>query len=373
MKISIYLFISFSLLQNILCIENPEDFVNLLAGSFTDGRKFSTGNTLPLVGLPWGFNHWAPQSIDGNRHAGSWWFNGNVHQMTWLRCTHQPSPWIGDWGWFLFGPQISDVPDHNPTNFYEPRAATIKPHVFDAKVAPYGMRIELTPTMHGAILRVTFPTLKSNDNKHKRICFREASWDGSGGDTPNPWITGVARQISVDRMVVSKFGLYIRIEAEASPKPVIEARGDIYCFLYPNDATVVKVRLATSLISHKQATVNLNRELPKSLGYDEIYRNAKKIWNTMLKRVNVVDPGDVTAASSKHLIVFYTGLYRALTFPRRIDEVTEDGKTVHWSPYDKNGGIFEGPLVTDNGFWDTFRTVYPLLTLAYPDYLGDKI
>ena len=27
-------------------------------GSFTDGNHFSTGNTLPLVGRPWGFNHW---------------------------------------------------------------------------------------------------------------------------------------------------------------------------------------------------------------------------------------------------------------------------------------------------------------------------
>ena len=43
----------------------------------------------------------------------------------------------------------------------------------------------------------------------------------------------------------------------------------------------------------------------------------------------------------------------------------------HWSPYD--GQVHEGIGVTDNGFWDTFRTVYPLLTLAYPKELGEII
>ena len=117
------------------CIENPEEFVNMLAGSFTDGNRFSTGNTLPLVGLPWGFNHWAPMTRDDGRRTGSWWFGGNDHTLTWLRCTHQPSPWIGDWGWFLFTPQLGGQIDRNPVHYWEPRGAYIKPYVFDATVA----------------------------------------------------------------------------------------------------------------------------------------------------------------------------------------------------------------------------------------------
>lgn len=54
-------------------LDHPEDLVNLLAGTFTDGQSFSTGNTLPLVGYPWGFNHWSPQTGEHGR-AGSWWF-----------------------------------------------------------------------------------------------------------------------------------------------------------------------------------------------------------------------------------------------------------------------------------------------------------
>ena len=65
------------LLGLVVSVDNPIDFVNLLAGTFTDGQQFSTGNTLPLVGRPWGFNHWSPQTREEGR-AGSWWFNGIV-------------------------------------------------------------------------------------------------------------------------------------------------------------------------------------------------------------------------------------------------------------------------------------------------------
>ena len=138
-------------------ISNPEDFANLLAGTFTDGNVFSTGNTLPLVGYPWGFNHWSPQTAEGSRNVGSWWFHGSEHRFTFMRCTHQPSPWIGDWGWFLFSPQMGSL-DRNIEHAWEPRAAVIKPYLFDATVAPWGIRMELVPSMHGSMFRVTFPT-----------------------------------------------------------------------------------------------------------------------------------------------------------------------------------------------------------------------
>ena len=50
--------------------------------------------------------------------------------------------------------------------------------------------------------------------------------------------------------------------------------------------------------------------------------------------------------------------YSFLRCSLRLDEVNEQGKLVHYSPYDPSGKVYAGPLVTDNGFWDTFRTVY---------------
>lgn len=254
-------------------IENPEDFVNLLAGTFTDGNKFSTGNTLPLIGMPWAFNHWAPQTKPDGR-SGSWWFGGNDHSLTWLRCTHQPSPWIGDWGWFLFGPQIGNGVNRNPLHFWEPRAAKLKPYLFDATVAPHSMQIELAPTMHGAILRVTFPS--RSDVGEKRICFAGSQWTGHGS-SPNSWITGVNEKVAHERMVILNFGLHMRAESAAAYE--VESSQDIICFRYRNDASVVTVRIATSLISPDQALVNLNREVPTSKSFDDIKLEAKKTWN----------------------------------------------------------------------------------------------
>jgi predicted alpha-1,2-mannosidase len=352
-------------------IERPEDLVNLLAGTFTDGNRFSTGNTLPLVGRPWGFNHWAPQTRDGNRNAGSWWFMGNEHKLTWLRCTHQPSPWIGDWGWFLFGAQISNNNhgERNPVTFWEPRAATIKPHYFDATVAPLGIRMELTPTDHGAIFRATFP--QSTDRGKKRVCFAEANWDHDESGSSNT-ITGYSDKVKQDRMIVSNFHMYIRAESDTTVESK-EHDGDMVCFRYRSDTTEAVVRIATSLISNEQVKTNLNRELPRSRNFNDIASETRSVWNKLLRRVDIINPGELADETLKHLTIFYSCLVRALSFPRRLDEIDENNNVVHYSPYDPSGKVHPGILVTDNGFWDTFRTVYPMLSLLYPDHLGDII
>lgn len=395
----VVLLVVFFLIDDASSISNPVDFVNLLAGTFTDGNVFSTGNTLPLVGLPWGFNHWSPQTRDNGRHTGSWWFGGNSHVMTWIRCTHQPSPWIGDWGWFLIGPQIGGgEANRNPRFYWEPRAAVLKPHVFDTFVAPDNIHIQLTPSMHGAVLKVTFPAQMVT----KRICLSHAEWTAHGMTSPGggsrsydkpsgkPWITGRNLDVHIERLMVSNFAMHIRAESDTATN--VEAHGDMSCFNYNQGVEEATVLVATSLISPTQATINLNRELryakvnvaddyghnkddtPRSDSiYDIVYANAKNTWNNLLGRVDVVDPGDLTGTNVKHLSVFYSNLARGLAFPRRIDEVDINGKMVHYSPYDPRGGTHDGPLCTDNGFWDTFRTVYPMLGLLYPEHLSQIV
>ena len=335
----------------------PVDYVNLLAGSFTRGDVFSTGNTLPLVGRPWGFNHWALQTNEGR---SAWWFDGNAHEFKWIRCTHQPSPWIGDYGWFMLGPQMGGFAS-NPTGFFEPRAATVLPHVLDFRTAPDGMRIELVPTMHGASLRVTFP---ATTRLEKRICLKLG---GGGGDG---YEVGTGTHLSVDARtnrhsgaVGSNFAHHIR--AEAITPATFEARGrDCFCFAYDRSATEVEVHLATSFLGKLQAQRNLALELRP---FDEAKAEGAQEWNALLSRASVEDTSQGHGGKvSRDLVVFYTGLYRALTFPRRLDEPGQDGP-IHWSPY--KAGVQTGTLVTDNGFWDTFRTVYPLLALLYPDHL----
>ena len=219
-------------------ITAPVDYVNLLAGSFTRGDVFSTGNTLPLVGRPWGFNHWALQTNDGR---SAWWFNGNDHEFKWIRCTHQPSPWIGDYGWFMVGPQMGGFAS-SPTGFFEPRAATVLPHVLDFRTAPDGMRVELSPTMHGASLRVTFP---ATARLEKRICVKLGGGGNDGYEQSNGGVD--ARTNRHSGAVASNFAHHLRVESKTQAQ--FEGRGrDCFCFSYDRGATTVEVHLATSFI-----------------------------------------------------------------------------------------------------------------------------
>ena len=54
-----------------------------------------------------------------------------------------------------------------------------------------------------------------------------------------------------------------------------------------------------------------------------------------------------------------------MLFPRKFFEINEKNEIVHYSPY--NGEVLPGYMFTDNGFWDTFRALFPFLTLMYPD------
>lgn len=79
----------------------------------------------------------------------------------------------------------------------------------------------------------------------------------------------------------------------------------------------------------------------------------------------------VEADSESQERIFYSCLYRCLLFPRFLDEVDASGQICHRSPFD--GKIYEGSLCTDSGFWDVYRTLYPLLALAYPEVLQRMI
>ena len=255
-------------------ILNPEEFPNLLAGSFTDGNRLSTGNTLPLIGLPWGFNHWSPQTRDANRYTGSWWFSGSDHKLTWLRCTHQPSPWIGDWGYFMFIPQIGEV-SRSPQYIWQPRGAYMKPYLFDATLAPVNLRMELTPTNHGAVLRVTFPATTEWGDKH--VCFAGLQFRDHGTNKGSQYLYGVTSVVHSDRMLVNNFNFHVRAESKEATS--VTARDDLKCFQFRRDATVVHVRMATSLISQSQVLTNMERELPPSKSFDDVLVESKGVWN----------------------------------------------------------------------------------------------
>eukprot|EP00418_Pyrodinium_bahamense_P091758 CAMPEP_0179028794 /NCGR_PEP_ID=MMETSP0796-20121207/9724_1 /TAXON_ID=73915 /ORGANISM="Pyrodinium bahamense, Strain pbaha01" /LENGTH=903 /DNA_ID=CAMNT_0020724937 /DNA_START=160 /DNA_END=2868 /DNA_ORIENTATION=- len=322
--------------------------------------------------------HWSVQTNNGQT---SWWFGGSDHEFHWIRLTHQPSPWIGDWAFLCFGPQMGGRVEE-PVMFFEPWGAKIKPYVFDATLGPDNMRVQLTPTDHGAILKVTFPAVNPR-RYEKRVCFKLPPWNkkmnpGSFGasNEQEMWLEITTR---FAESVPGNFGLKVRAEVARSSlrhqqdvRRSISTGSSVTCFEFSPMETEVTVWVGTSLISAEQARVNLEREV-RDRRFEDVEEESRLVWRSLLSRIDVVDPGPMTEATFRRVGLFYTGLYRALLFPRRLDEVDASGRRVHYSPYDPQGGVHEGILVTDNGFWDTFRTVYPLLALAFPEEAGQII
>ncbi len=130
------------------------------------------------------------------------------------------------------------------------------------------------------------------------------------------------------------------------------------CDLIPQANHPVQLKIASSFISPEQAELNLQREIGDQ-NFDQILEKAQSTWNQQLERV-VVEGG-----TDNQRATFYTALYRTMLFPRKFYEYNADNQVVHYSPY--NGKVEKGYLFTDNGFWDTFRAVFPLFTLVFPD------
>jgi predicted alpha-1,2-mannosidase len=123
----------------------------------------------------------------------------------------------------------------------------------------------------------------------------------------------------------------------------------------------IEVKVGTSFISIHQAHVNLARELGNA-SFPETLERSERVWQDSLGKISITDQDEAAKC------IFYTCLYRCHLFPRIWDEEDGEGKLVHYSPY--TGEIHEGPFVTDNGFWDTYRTMYPLLALLMPEKLA---
>lgn len=370
-------------------VTEPEDYVNVMIGSYGSEsiqRHHSSGNTLPLVARPWGFNHWAPQTT---KDSTSWWFDAGADTFQGIRCTHQASPWIGDYGWFVLRPWLGYASDEfaGLTSYWA--SGALRPYLIDLTMGPKGVQAELTPTDHGAIFRVTFPDWVPEQNR--RICAWVPLGNKNGEDevrykeaqgklratqlatgacqSENGGINLQSRRYAAGVPKETEYAFHARLEASELGVSVSGERDRQCCFTLPTHQHRIEIRIGTSFISAEQAQKALDDEVGTK-SFDVVAAEGKEVWGELLGRIDVADAGPTSASTFRRLQIFYSSLYRALIYPRRLDEHTPDGVR-HWSAYD--GAVHEGPGVTDNGFWDTFRTVYQLLALAYPKELGEII
>lgn len=336
----------------------PLDFVNPLCGSDSE-RGFSTGLTYPAVAVPWGMTFFSPRNRSGG-HVFSRRRSWPINRIIGFTATHAPSPWMGDYGSFTLLPGVTGG---GLESSYRLNEEVSRPDLYAVRLHNGNVRCELTATRRCGLLRVRW-----GERDHASLILRlhsprsEASFDQARGQ-----ITGVARD---GHGLVEGYGCRFFIDIGApilaidELVPDAEDGGIGYRLTLAVPSEPISIGIGTSFIDVEQARLNLQREVGDR-DFEAVRAATAKEWNTELNRLRV-DGG-----TQDQRRTLYTGLWRTLLFPRALEEIDASGTLVHRSPY--NGQIEPGRLMTDHGFWDTSRTVYPLLSLAWRKRLGEML
>ena len=360
-------------------------YVNPLIGS-DSSHELSNGNTYPAIALPWGMNFWTPQT---GEMGDGWIYTDKNSGLVGIRQTHQPSPWINDYGAFSIMPitgKLKVLENERKSQFNN---LQVLPHYYKVKLIDSKTTVELTPTKRSAHFKIEFPkdseshlvidaffknsTIKVLPKENKII---GVSKNNSGG-VPENFSNYFIIEFNTP---FDEFGTW---DGKGKIYPTAELSGKhvgSYVSFINNKNNVVEVRISSSFISHEQAQINLDREIPKNQTFEKTKALAKEVWNNELSKIKVKPALSDTFENKKdyfkahetaksNVIKFYSSFYRTLLFPREFHEYNSKGEQIHYSPY--NGKIEKGPLYTDNGFWDTFRAVFPFYTLMYPEKLGE--
>ena len=348
--------------------QNWVQYVNPLMGT-ESSFELSAGNTYPAIARPWGMNFWTPRT---NKIGDGWQYTYTAHRIYGFEQTHQPSPWINDYGQFSIMPVTGKVllDEAKRASWFSHKAETALPHYYKVYLADYDISVELTPTERAAMFRITFPEAQSyvvvdayDKGSHIKIMPDERRIVGyttrNSGGVPKNFRNYFIVEFDKPFEYVSTFGndtvgapLLLK---ENTHELTSEHTGAVIGFSTKR-GEVVHARVASSFISPEQALLNL-QELGDN-SFDALVAEGRKQWNDVLGRV------EVEGATADRMRTFYSCLYRSLLFPRKFYEIDAQGNTMHYSPY--SGEVLPGYMYTDTGFWDTFRSLFPLLNLLYP-------
>ncbi len=345
--------------------EQPAELVNPLMGTDSEFR-LSTGNTYPAIALPWGMNFWTPHTRGMNN---GWAYTYDDYKIQGIKQTHQPSPWINDYAAFSLMAVTGRIryTGEERASWFSHKAEVVKPYYYSVYLADYDVTAEVTPTERSAIFRFTFPEADSSyilldafdkgsmvkiiPSERKVIGYCRNNHGGVPGNFHNYFVAVFDKDFTFTH-TWNDLNLNLNDTDEEG-----DHVGAILGFKTSGDEKI-NVRVASSFISHEQALLNLEKET-SGKDFDKVRDEAEKEWNYQLGRIKV------EGGSEDQMRTFYSCLYRAMLFPRKFYEINERNEIVHYSPY--NGEVLPGYMFTDNGFWDTFRSQFPFLTLMYPE------
>ncbi|WP_302849333.1 GH92 family glycosyl hydrolase [Sinomicrobium kalidii] len=345
----------------------PIDHVNPLMGTDSD-FSLSSGNVYPAIAMPWGMNFWTPQT---GKNGDGWTYTYNARTIRGFKQTHQPSPWMNDYGQFSLMPVTGKLrfTEKDRKSWFSHKAEKATPYYYKVFLADHNVTTEITPTERAARFRFTFPEDDSyivvdayDKGSYVKVIPEERKIMGystrNSGGVPENFKNYFVIEFDKAFEVSKTFRDSVLTDALTSES---DHSGAVIGFK-TNRGEQVNAKIASSFISFEQAERNLGEI--EALNFDQLKEKGRKVWNRELERIQV------EGGTAEQYKTFYSCLYRTLLFPRKFYEYDETGNAVHYSPY--NGKVEPGYMFTDTGFWDTFRALFPFLNLMYPD-LNEKI
>ena len=343
-------------------VMQPVDYVSTLVGSQSK-HSLSTGNTYPAVCVPWGMNFWTPQT---GKMGDGWAYVYTADKVRGFKQTHQPSPWINDYGQFSIMPETGTpvFDEEKRASWFSHKAEVATPYYYRTYLADYDVVTEIAPTERAAIMRFTFPESDSyvvidafDDRSYVKIYPEKNMVVGitrkNSGGVPDNFMNYFV--MVFDKPFTYTATVHDGVIQKGNNEANCNHAGGIVGFK-TGRGEQVNMRIASSFISIEQAEQNL-----KELGndsFEQIKARGRKTWNDVLGKIQV------KSHDLDRLRTFYSCLYRSVLFPRSFYEIDVQGNVMHYSPY--NGKVLPGYMFTDTGFWDTFRCLFPFLNLVYP-------
>ena len=349
--------------QQVSPANNFADYVNPLMG--TDSKpSLSNGNTFPAIGLPWGMNLWTPQT---GRMGDGWAYQYNADKINGFKQTHQPSPWMNDYGAFAIMPVTGKIrfTEKDRASWFSHKAEISKPYYYKVYLADEDVTTEIAPTERAASFRFTFPKADSSSviidaldrGSYIKVIPSENKIIGytsrNSGGVPKNFKSYFV--IVFDKPFDYMYTFLDSVITKSNEQKCNHA-GAIIGFTNTRKGDIINAKVASSYISFEQAETNL-----KEIGnqnFESVKNNAKAAWNNVLGKVKV------SGGTTDQMRTFYSCLYRMVFFPLKFYEKNGEGKIIHYSPY--TGDVKDGYMFAGTGFWDTFRALYPFLNLVYP-------
>jgi predicted alpha-1,2-mannosidase len=357
--------------------------------SYVDTRRgtnstggFSRGNNIPAAAVPNGFNFITPMTNADNTGSIYHYQRENNAQnrpgLNGIGFSHQPSIWMGDRNQLAVIPAAND----NPTSTLADRRLsfshdneTARPDMYDVTF-DNGIETAVTPTDHGAIYRFTFTGDVGSVLVDQVVSSSKLS---ISGNTLSGWVDGGSGWPGRTRMFV--YGTFDSVPKAAGATTVGNRTNTArYAAFDTSGDKTVELRVSSSFLSQEQAQRNHAFELD-GVSFEQAHADVMQAWN---ERLSVVT--DVEGASDDQLQTLYSSLYRLNLYPNSQFENTgtEAAPVYRYaSPVlptqgaatdtATNAQIVDGKIYVNNGFWDTYRTAWPLYSLLYPEQTQELV